>query len=296
MRLDQESRHLLGGARIGMLALAAPGYPVVNPSAFTFSGDSVWMTTSRYAAKLGMARRDPRAAFMVARGERSVLFQGILEPYDPRSLSGAFRALVDGPRVALGMASYAFKNAAFIGGYMVDITGVPMEWWPQNRVILRLRPDHSRVLVADTAEAKRRDRIAGPAAAVVKGLERESQAVLCWLQRGAHGPQMLPALWAVDADDLLAWVPSGLAHPPNGAPGAIAIDYHHPFRATRMLGACPRGRFEPDDSARRAIEKRYGVELAEGVGLRLRTRRVTWWRGFEVSTAAVAAVTRRPAS
>lgn len=296
MRLDQESRQLLGGARIGMLALAAPTYPVINPAAFAFSGDSVWMTTSRYAVKLGMARRDPRAAFMVATAERSVLLQGILEPYDPRTLSGAFRAVADGPRVALSMARYSLKNAAFIGGYLVDIMGVPREWWPQNRVILRLRPDHSRVLVADTAEAKRRDRIVGPAAAVAKGLERESQAVLCWLQRGGHGPQMLPVLWAADAEDLLAWVPEGLAHPPNDAPGAIAVEYSHPFRATRVLGACPRGRFERDDSARGAIEKRYGLELAEGVGLRLRTRRVTWWRGFEVSTTAVAAVIRRPAS
>ncbi len=296
MRLDQESRHLLGGARIGMLALAAPTYPVVNPAAFAFSGDSVWMTTSRYAAKLGMARRDPRASFMVVTDDRSVLFQGILEPYDPRTLSGAFRAAMGGPRFAVSMASYALKNAAFIGGYMVDITGVPREWWPQNRVILRLHLERPRVLVAGTAEAQRRDRIVGPPAAVAKGLERESQAVLCWLEPGAHGPQMLPALWAADAEDILAWVPSGLAPPPNDARGAIAVDYHHPFRATRMLGACSRGRFERDDSARGAIEKRYGVELAEGVGLRLRTRRVTWWRGFEVSTTAVAAVIRRPAS
>jgi hypothetical protein len=296
MRLDQGSRHLLGGSRIGMLALATPGYPVVNPAAFAFAGDSIWMTTSRYAAKLGMARRDPRASFLVMRGERSVLLQGILEPYDPRTLSGAFRAAMGGPRFALSMASYALKNAAFIGGYMVDITGVPREWWPQNRVILRLHPEHSRVLVVGTAEAKRRDRIVGPPATVAKGLERESHAVLCWLQPGGHGPQMLPALWAADAEDLLTWVPSGLTHPANDMPGAIAIDYQHPFRATRVLGVCSRGRFERDDSARGAIEKRYGVELAEGVGLRLRTRRVTWWRGFEVSTTAVATVIRRPAS
>jgi hypothetical protein len=296
MRLDQESRHLLGASRIGMLALATGSYPVVNPAAFVFAGDSIWMTTSRFAAKLGMARRDPRASFLVRRGERSVLLQGVLEPYDPRTLSGAFRAVMGGPRFAFSMASYTLKNAAFIGGYMVDITGVPREWWPQNRVILRLHPEHSRVLVAGSAEAKRHDRIVGPPATVAKGLERESLAVLCWLQRGGHGPQMVPALWAVDAEDVLSWVPSGLAPPPNDAPGAIAVDYHHPFRATRMLGACPRGRFERDDSARGAIEKRYRVELAEGVGLRLRTRRVTWWRGFEVGTTAVATVIRRPAS
>lgn len=292
MRLDSESRQLLGAARIGMLALGTGTTPVVNPAAFVHSGDSVWMTTSRFAAKLGMARRDPRASFLVVRGERSVLIQGVLDAYDPRSLSGALRAAMDGPRFALSMAGYALKNAAFIGGYMVDITGVPREWWPHNRVVLRLRGHHARVLVEGTAAARRSDRLMGPPASVQKGVERASQAIACWLQRGAHGPQMVPALWAADGADTLVWVPEGVPHPPGGAAGAVVVEYHHPFRATRMLGACPRGRFEADGGARPEIEGRYQIELGEGAGFRLRTRRVTWWRGFEVSTSAVAAVAK----
>ena len=292
MRLDEESRRLLGGARIGMLALSAGTFPVVNPAAFWYSGDSVWMTTSRFAAKLGMARRDPRASFMVEREGRSVLLQGVLEAYDPRSLTSALRATMEGPRFALSMAGYALKNAAFIGGYMVDLTGIPREWWLHNRVVLRLRADRARLLVTGVAEARRRDRVFGAPAAVAKGTEKESEAYLCWLQKGAAGPQMVPVLWAAEDEDILAWVPDGLPHPPEGSAGAVVVEYHHPFRATRMVGACPRGYFAGDAGARGAVQERYGVGLAEGFGLRLRTRRVTWWRGFAVGTAVVAPLAR----
>lgn len=295
MRLDQDSRSLLGSARIGMLALSTRPYPVVNPAAFVFSGDSVWMTTSRFAAKIGMARRDPRAAFMVVRHGRSVLLQGLLEAYDPRSPSSALRALFDGPRFALGMTGYALKNAAYIGGYMVDITGVPREWWPHNRAVLRLRVERSRALVAGTATAGRPDVLVGAPSAVARGVGKESAAILCWLQRGAVGPHMVPVLWAADAEDVLVWVPDGVPPPPAGAPAGVVVEYHHQFRATRMLGACPRGRLEYDEAARPALEERYQVELGAGQGFRLRTRRVTWWQGFGVGTVSVAA-TARPRS
>lgn len=292
MRLDPESRNLLGSARIGMLALSTRPYPVINPAAFVYSGDSVWITTSRFAAKVGIAREDPRASFMVAKGGRSVLLQGLLEAYDPRSPSSALRAAFDGPRFALGMAGYALKNAAYIGGYMVDITGVPREWWPHNRAVLRLRVERARALVSGTAAAHRTDLLVGPPARVARGVGKESGAILCWLQRGAPGPQMVPVLWAADHEDVLVWVPAGLPPPPADAPAGAAIEYHHQFRATRMLGACPRGRLERDDAAAAAIEERYEVELGEGAGFRLRTRRVTWWQGFGVGTVSVAAAAR----
>jgi len=61
VKLDDESRDLLGTARIGMLALRAGSHPLVNPAAFHFGGDSVWMTTSRHAVKVVLANRDPAA-------------------------------------------------------------------------------------------------------------------------------------------------------------------------------------------------------------------------------------------
>src|SRR5207247_1522078 len=64
VRLDSAQRELLASARIGMLAIGGR-LPLVNPAAFHFGGGALWMTTSRHAAKLTLARRDPRAAFLV---------------------------------------------------------------------------------------------------------------------------------------------------------------------------------------------------------------------------------------
>src|SRR5207245_8892530 len=62
VRLSREAESILGRAHIGMLALRSARLPLVNPAAYSFAAGSLWMTTSRYAAKNGMARRDPRAA------------------------------------------------------------------------------------------------------------------------------------------------------------------------------------------------------------------------------------------
>src|SRR5439155_409334 len=115
------SRDRLGSARIGMLAFSAGAGrpPLVNPAAFNYSAGSIWITTSRFAAKLQLARRDPRAAFLVdARGE-SLLLQGLLDVYDLRSLSGQLRAALSGPAFAWSLTGYALKNASFVGGYLL---------------------------------------------------------------------------------------------------------------------------------------------------------------------------------
>jgi len=284
VRLDDQSRQLLGRARIGMLAIQSSDLPLVNPAAFSYSADSVWMTTSRYAAKLGLARRDPRAAFLVESHGRSVLLQGVLEAYDLRSLSGGVRALLEGPRFGLSMAGYAVKNAAFIGGYLVDLAGVPRQWWPHNRVVLRLRPSRVRGTVTVEPEAAARAPVPGVPRPVATALARELTGYVCWVARGAPGPQMAPGLWAIGDGSLYCWLPEGLPEPPEAAPSAVVVEYHHPFRATRMVGACSRGRLVSDQAALEAIADRYGLEPEGGTPLRLEVNRVTWWRGFEVRT------------
>ena len=129
--------------------------PLVNPAAFNYAAGSIWMTTSRFAAKLQLARNDPRAAFLVdARGE-SLLLQGLLEVYDLRSLSGQLRAALAGPAFAWSLTGYALKNATFVGGYLMDLARIPPEWWPQNRVVLRLKPQRGRALVLTTEAGAR---------------------------------------------------------------------------------------------------------------------------------------------
>jgi hypothetical protein len=290
MRLDSEQRALLSAARIGMLALGGR-LPLVNPAAFHFGGGALWMTTSRHAAKLTLARRDPRAAFLVTPEDRSadhgVLLQGLLEAYDPRSPGSQVRAALHGPGFALNLAGYAVKNAAFIGGYLLDLASIPQEWWPHNRVLLRLVADRITLVEPIAPPPAVPARVPDAPAAVAHAVERHRTAQLCWLSGGR--PLLAPVAWALDGPDALVWLPTRVPRPPRaGAAAALVIEHHHPYRATRMLGLCLRGRLRPDPTAPAAIAARYDLaELDDGAALRLEVARVTWWRGFQVSTRSV---------
>lgn len=291
VRLDKDQRALLGAARIGMLALSGR-LPLVNPAAFHFGGGAVWMTTSRHAAKLALARRDPRAAFLVVperrRSVRGVLLQGLLEAYDPLSPRSQLRAALQGPGFALNLAGYALKNANYIGGYLLDLASIPADWWPHNRVLLRLRPDHVMLVPPLVAPAAMPARVPGVPAQVAAAVSRHRDAQLCWLVDGR--PVLASAAWALDGPDALVLLPAHVPRSPHdGAPAALLVERHHPFRATRVFGLCLRGRLVREPWAKTAIAGRYAGELPEGgTVLRLTAARVTWWRGFEVKTAAVA--------
>ena len=293
MSLGRDLERQLGQVRIGMLALNDGRHPLVNPAAFHYAAGSLWMTTSRYAVKLTMARRDPRVAFVVASGEHTLLFQGLLDAYDLRSPGGSVRAALDGPRFAWSVAGYALKNAPLVGGYLLDLVSIPGDWWPHNRVVLRLRTDRARSLIDGDPPPARLAALPGPPGQVARSLGPIRQGYLCWSLGGP--PLMAPAWWALDEGGAVAWLPQGAPRlPRHAAPGALVVERHHAFRATRMLGACLRGRLAPDPgpAASAAIQERYGVEPPErGTMLRLHIVRTTWWRGFDVATATVAAET-----
>ncbi len=285
MRLDAGTSDLLGRTRIGMLAIGGARLPLVNPAAFHFAGDSLWMTTARHAVKLALARRDPRAAFLVDSGGRAILFQGVLESYDPRSVGSGVRAALEGPGFALSVAGYALKNAAYIGGYLLDIASIPREWWPQNRVVLRLRANRARTVRTGSAPEAEAARVPVAPARVVRALARSRTAYLCWADRGS--PVLNPVLWASDGEGAMAWLAPGAPRAPvAGTPAALVVEHHHPFRATRMLGACARGTLTPDAAACTAVADRYGLEpFSDGEAFRLEVARTTWWNGFEIHTS-----------
>src|SRR2546425_1196689 len=139
MKLTREASAIVGRSSIGMLALRSRRLPLVNPAVFSFASGSLWMTTSRYAAKTIIAKRDPRAAFLVDGGTKAVLLRGALEVFDPLQVSSQIRAMLEGPGYFLGMAGYALRNAPFIAGYALDLARLPREWMPYNRVVLRLK-------------------------------------------------------------------------------------------------------------------------------------------------------------
>ena len=289
MPLDPVSRRLLSQARIGILAIntGSRSSPLVNPAVFELAGDSLWMTTSRHAAKVSLARRDPRAAFLVDAGERAVHVDGNLEVYDLRSIAGSIQAAFDAPSFIRGMAGYSLKNAPFIGGYLFDIASVPRQWWPQNRIVMRLRVRNAVALQLTPIPALRSSRVAGAPADVQSAVGRNPIAYACWADGGM--PQLSPCVWVADHSDGLLWLPSGLDRQVRaGTPAALVVEKHHRFRATQMIGVCLRGRIRPDHGAERLIAARYGGDLGDGLAYRLEGARNSWWRGFQVSTTRLA--------
>jgi hypothetical protein len=281
MRLTSDARAILGQGSIGMLALRAGRLPLVNPAVFSFASGSLWMTTSRFAAKTMLARRDPRAAFLVDGGSHAVMVRGAIEVFDPLSISSQVRAMLDGPGYVLGMAGYALKNAPFVAGYVLDVTRLPREWLPYNRVVMRLRPSDAEVIEGIEFPVAQAARVPAVPADVSRRLAGVSRGYACWIEGGM--PVIRPAFWDVDRGQVSV-APAG-GRPRAGAPGALVVESHHRFRPSLMVGACVRGTIGgvADGSG---IADRYAVELDDvPPALELRVERVTSWRGFAISTA-----------
>src|SRR5256714_2900445 len=281
MKLAREASAILAGASIGMLALRSGRLPLVNPAVFSFAGGALWMTTSRYAAKTIIAKRDPRAAFLVDGGSKAVLLRGALEVFDPLSLSNDIRAVLEGPGYFLGMAGYALRNAPFFAGYALDIMRLPREWMPYNRVVLRLRLSDADTVAGAPFPAAQAARVPAVPAEVSRRLAGVSRGYACWIEGGM--PVIRPAFLEVDRGEVSVAPTSG--RPRSGAPGALVVESHHRFRPSMMVGACVRGTFAPSSESD-AIAERYGIEASEVPPVvEVKPARVTSWRGFAITTA-----------
>lgn len=281
MQLRREASDILGRASIGMLALRSGRLPLVNPAVFSFAGGSVWMTTSRYAAKTIIARRDPRAAFLVDGGTRAVLLRGMADVLDPFNIPSQVRAFFEGPGYALGMAAYALRNAPFFAGYALDLARLPREWMPYNRVVLRLRLTDADLVEGAPFPPAQAARVPAVPAEVSRRLAGVSRGYACWIEGGL--PVLRPAFWEADRGQVSVAPTSG--RPRSGSPGALVVESHHRFRPSLMVGACVRGAFTPPvDGA--VIAERYGIAPSEvPLVIDLKVERVTSWRGFQITTA-----------
>jgi hypothetical protein len=281
MKLTREASDILGRTNFGMLALRSGRLPLVNPAVFSFASGSIWMTTSRFAAKTAIAKRDPRAAFLVDGGSRAVLLRGAIEIFDPLSLSSDVRAVLDGPGYFLGMAGYALRNAPLFAGYVLDLAKLPREWMPYNRVVLRLKLSDADIVEGAPFPAAQAARVPAVPAEVSRRLAGVSRGYACWFEGGM--PVLRPAFWEVERGEVSVAPTSG--RPRSGAPGALVVESHHRFRPSLMVGACVRGSFAPSPDAS-SIAERYGIESSEVPPvLDLKVERVTSWRGFAISTA-----------
>jgi hypothetical protein len=281
MRLTNEAKKILGRSSIGMLALRSGRLPLVNPAVFNYAGGSLWMTTSRYAAKTIIAKRDPRAAFLVDGGDQAVLMRGALEIFDPLSVSNDIRAVLEGPSFFFGMAGYALRNMPFVAGYALDVTRLPREWMPYNRVILRLKVSDADTVQGAPFPAAQAARVPAVPAEVSRRLAGVSRGYACWIEGGM--PVIRPAFWEVDRGQVSVAPTSG--RPRAGSPGALVVESHHRFRPSLMVGACVRGTFAAGSDGD-AIAERYGIESSRVPPVvDLRPERVTSWRGFAVTTS-----------
>ena len=288
MKLNRDASAILGRSSIGMLALRSGRLPLVNPAVFSFAQGSLWMTTSRYAAKTIIAKRDPRAAFLVDGGDRAVLLRGTLEVSDPLNLSNDIRAVLDGPAYFLGMAGYALRNAPFVAGYVLDLARLPREWMPYNRVVLRLRLSDADIVEGAPFPSAQAARVPAVPAEVSRRLAGVSRGYACWMEGGQ--PVIRPAFWEVDHGQVSVAPTSG--RPRVGSPGALVVESHHRFRPSLMVGACVRGSFTASaDGA--SIAERYGIEPSQVPPvIELKPERVTSWHGFAVTTAVPRGVRR----
>jgi hypothetical protein len=282
VRLNKEAGSIISRARIGLLALRSGHMPLVNPAAFSYASGSVWMTTSRFAVKTIVARRDPRAAFFVDGGARALILRGTLEVFDPVSVASQVRALLGGPGFYLGMAGYTLKNAPYLAGYMVDLLRIPKQWLPYNRVVLCLRPSEAELIeVSDFPEAQSA-RVPAVPVEIGRRLAGVTRGYACWIE--GTKPIIEPALWDAEHGRITV-APAGERHPRAGSGGALVIESHHSYRPSLMVGACLRGRFL-GTAGREAIAERYGIDTASVPATReLSAERVTAWRGFKVTSS-----------
>lgn len=281
VKLTREAADMLGRASIGMLALRSGRLPLVNPAVFSYSGGSVWMTTSRYAAKTIIARKDPRAAFLVDGGTKAVLLRGVAEVLDPFNIPSQVRTFFEGPGYALGMVEYALRNAPFFAGYALDFARLPREWMPYNRVVLRLRLGDADIVEGAPFPPAQAARVPAVPAEVSRRLAGVSRGYACWIEGGL--PVLRPAFWEVDRGQVSVAPTSG--RPRAGSAGALVVESHHRFRPSLMVGACIRGTFAPSAGGDE-IAERYGIEAVEVPPvIHLKVERVTSWRGFQITSA-----------
>lgn len=281
MKLTREAGDILRRSSIGMLALRAGRTPLVNPAVFSFASGAIWMTTSRYAAKTVLAKRDPRAAFLVDGGTKALVLRGALEVFDPLSISSDVRAVLEGPGYFLGMAGYAMRNAPFFAGYVLDLMRLPQEWMPYNRVVLRLKLTDADLVEGAPFPPAQAARVPAVPAEVSRRLAGVSRGYACWIDGGM--PMLRPAFWDVERGAVTVAPTSG--RPRIGAPGALVVESHHSYRPSQMVGACLRGVFAPSTDVD-AIADRYGIDAGDVPPvIDLKAERVTSWRGFAITTA-----------
>lgn len=261
-----EGRDVLERGSRCLLGLHGARGPVLSPMAYWFDGTAVWMSTPARSVKVSALARDAHCALYVApagdEGPGAVASgrARVFSARDPRGL------VLHGPTISAAVAVLALRNATSIAGYLADAPRIPSRFLPRNRVVVRV--------VLDDVEAVFPPALTpGIAPALPTVVPPDVRRALAGRRRVVLGildgdrVRLTPAVWR-------AGTGAGL---PLSLP--LRFDVAHDAPATVALDADGRGR--PTEVAGLALSGSLTRPTA------LLPERVTWWHGFELSSADV---------
>lgn len=316
--LPPEMTRVLERGSFCSIAVPTRRGPHLTPLVFAFSGNRIWLTTSRGSVKARAWRADHRAGGMVREGDSAVCFTGTVRPHDALDPETWADSLLSAPSLGLASVRFTRKNARFFAGYAVDASRVPLAWTPPGRLFVEIRPEAAALVREGAVEdiwgewedglsggetfralRKGEDALAGLPPDVAGRIGRGGLAALA--VEGASGPVVLPVGWAAEGAALYAALRAEVAAlaglesaetAESGAGVALALDRASRWRARDMVGlmAAGRGDFFALDGLRSGagsaakIAARAGGEVAGGALVRIVPERLVWWRGFSSGT------------
>jgi Pyridoxamine 5'-phosphate oxidase len=146
--IPQDACRILGAARTVHVAVHAARGPHVTPQAYLWTGDSLWLVTSRTSLKARVLRRRPQVGLLVRDGDESVILRGTAHVLWPTNIGSAVQAGLALPVVPLAGAAYAARNAPLLAGYASELLGrgAPV---PYDRIFIRVQIDRGAVVCGD---------------------------------------------------------------------------------------------------------------------------------------------------
>jgi hypothetical protein len=305
----------LAGGSFCHVGVMSPSGPHLTPTVFALSDGRLWITTSRGSVKARAWVSDPRVAGLVRDRERAVAITGRVTTYDLLDPSTWMRSLADAPTVAAASARFTRKNARFFAGYAVDAHHVPLAWTPPGRVFAAIGIERAvsvgggvrelsgswgeRSTTHERFRAARAglDALASVPDEVRVPLGASGPAALA--VEGADGVVVLPAGWVADGPMLIAALPGDVLALSGGklptVPVALGMDRPSSWRARQMIGAMVRGtgevyaldRLVSGSRSAASWAQRAGIDPSGATIVRIRPRRVVWWRGWSSGTAVL---------
>jgi hypothetical protein len=314
-RLPDAPRNVLQRGVLCYLASAHPAGPHLTAVVFALHGSSLWVTTARSSAKARAWRRDDRVGGLVRDGDRAVSFVGRVTTHDLLNPATWPRSVFHAPTLTRAAAAFTTKNARFFAGYAVDAYRVPLAWTPPGRVFAEIRLDRLALLdrhgvrqtwgrfgrpisSAQSFRVQRRDDPLSSAPADVRGLLGDGGDATLALHIG-RVPVVVPCRWMTERGALFAVLSKeilGLAGGGPDVPASLTIDHASKWRARAMAGLLVQGEttvhligsLTTGAVSAGRVAGHAGLGQEDAAVLRIRARRLVWWRGWDSGTVAIA--------